>query len=188
MLREGRLKRIKSYISPSNGNQSSGILNKFCCELVDEVEIPFSLCNRLQNVRYRPSGGRTDGFAGHITIRVSDGRPNRSGERAVRACPPAGSTGRPSGTFQEPTMWNDHSVSLTATQRYDDEGRGTITTITSSGKLSHRQMVDLAAGLLFGIAEAVELLDRQGGGTGLVEDVHKRFNEIVQVNRQEKKS
>ena len=85
-------------------------------------------------------------------------------------------------------MWNDHSVSLTATQRYDDEGRGTITTITSSGKLSHRQMVDLAAGLLFGIAEAVELLDRQGGGTGLVEDVHKRFNEIVQVNRQEKKS
>lgn len=38
MLREGRLKRIKSYISPSNGNQSAGILNKFCCELVDEVE------------------------------------------------------------------------------------------------------------------------------------------------------
>ena len=38
MLREARLKRIKSYISPSNGNQSAGILNKFCCELVDEVE------------------------------------------------------------------------------------------------------------------------------------------------------
>ena len=38
MLREGRLKRIKSYISPSNGTQSAGILNKFCCELVDEVE------------------------------------------------------------------------------------------------------------------------------------------------------
>ena len=38
MLREARLKRIKSYISPSNGNQSAGILNKFCHELVDEVE------------------------------------------------------------------------------------------------------------------------------------------------------
>ena len=38
MLREGRLKRIKSYISPSNGNMSASILSKFCRELVEEVE------------------------------------------------------------------------------------------------------------------------------------------------------
>jgi len=38
MLREGRLRRIKSYISPTNGNQSAGILLKFCCELGDEVD------------------------------------------------------------------------------------------------------------------------------------------------------
>ena len=38
MLTAGRLKRIKSYISPTNGNQSASILNKVCCELVDEVE------------------------------------------------------------------------------------------------------------------------------------------------------
>ena len=79
-------------------------------------------------------------------------------------------------------MKNDPSVFLTATQRYDSEGRGTITTVTSSGHLSHRQMVDLAAGLLFGIAETVDLLDRQGGGTGLVADVQKRFNEISQAS------
>jgi len=38
MLREGRLSRIKSYTAPTNGNQSAGVLLKFCCELVEEVE------------------------------------------------------------------------------------------------------------------------------------------------------
>jgi hypothetical protein len=58
MLREGRLKRIKSYISPSNGNQSAGILNKFCCELVDEVERLRSALRSLANANVGTSDPR----------------------------------------------------------------------------------------------------------------------------------
>jgi len=58
MLREGRLKRIKSYISPSNGNQSASILNKFCCELVDEVERLRSVLQSLANANVRISDPR----------------------------------------------------------------------------------------------------------------------------------
>jgi hypothetical protein len=58
MLREGRLKRIKSYISPSNGNQSAGILNKFCCELVDEVERLRSVLRSLANANVGTSDPR----------------------------------------------------------------------------------------------------------------------------------
>jgi len=51
MLTAGRLKRIKSYISPSNGNQSASILNKFCCELVDEVERLRSVLRSVERLR-----------------------------------------------------------------------------------------------------------------------------------------
>jgi len=61
MLREARLKRIKSYISPSNGNQSAGILNKFCCELVDEVErLRIVLRDIADGVHCIPPGGEPD--------------------------------------------------------------------------------------------------------------------------------
>jgi len=87
---------------------------------------------------------------------------------------------RQAATYREVPMKTAprRSPFLQATQQYDQNGVDTITTITCSGPLSHHQMVDLAAGMLVGIAQAVELLDRQGGGTGLTEDVHKRFNEI----------
>lgn len=58
MLREGRLKRIKSYISPSNENQSADLLNKFCCELVDEVERLRSVLQSLANANVRISDAR----------------------------------------------------------------------------------------------------------------------------------
>lgn len=49
MLTAGRLQRIKTYISPSNGNQSASTLNKFCCELVEEVERLRSVLQSLAN-------------------------------------------------------------------------------------------------------------------------------------------
>jgi len=58
MLTAGRLKRIKSYISPSNGNQSASILNKFCCELVDEVERLRSVLRSLANANVGTSDPR----------------------------------------------------------------------------------------------------------------------------------
>jgi len=58
MLTAGRLKRIKSYISPSNENQSASILNKFCHELVDEVERLRSVLQSLANAHPRISDPR----------------------------------------------------------------------------------------------------------------------------------
>lgn len=58
MLREGRLKRIKSYISPTNGIMSASILSKFCRELVDEVERLRSVLQSLANAHPRISDPR----------------------------------------------------------------------------------------------------------------------------------
>ncbi len=61
MLTARRLKRIKSYISPSNGNQSASILNKFCCELVDEVErLRIVLRDIADGVHCIPPDGKHD--------------------------------------------------------------------------------------------------------------------------------
>jgi hypothetical protein len=58
MLTERRLKRIKSYISPSNGFQSAGILNKLCCDLVEEVERLRSVLQSLANANVGTSDPR----------------------------------------------------------------------------------------------------------------------------------
>lgn len=55
MLTKGRLKRIKSYISPTNGTPSAGILLKFCCELVEEVERLRLVCRNVAE-SFEPEG------------------------------------------------------------------------------------------------------------------------------------